>query len=339
MRDAKLYFQLEFQKETTKNLLNILKKVEESQLTTIELQEKKDAALMFELQNNRGRDLTNMEKLKSYLMYQMYVYSRKEETNSNIEEISNIFKLIYGLINDIKLSEDSILLYHCMAFIKGYQYRTLEDIKEVYKKSPDRVKWILEFIQELHSTFSNMKKMELSKDFYFKKLRQLTIPAFVYPFLVKGYKYFGNDEEKLNKLFQIMEVIVFRYYLISSRADIIARLNEILNSFHGELTSLNINLKNKFNETWHWGDINTQNILEGYIYNNSMLNYILWEYEASIQKKGYVVGIMKLVNEQIEHISPIVPTDGGALASGYDVNKENIYSEEFIKEYLNCLEI
>ena len=73
------------------------------------------------------------------------------------------------------------------------------------------------------------------------------------------------------------------------------------------------------------------------MYENSVLNYLLWTYEASIQKKGYVVGVMKLVNEQIEHISPQVPPDGEALASGYEVDEENNYSEDFLKDYLNCL--
>jgi len=338
IKEARTYFIKDFQKENTDTLLSLLKKIETTQLTTIELQGKKDAALMFELQNNRGKDLTNMERLKSYFMYQMYVYSKPAETNSNIEEISNIFKLIYGLINDIKsLNEDSILIYHCNAFIKGYPYRTLDDIKEVFKKSPDKVKWILNFIQELHTTFSNMKKMELCKAHYLKKLRQLSIPAFVYPFLIKGYKYFGDDEEKLSKLFHIMEVLVFRYYLMSSRADIIARLNEILLGFNSDLDLLCATFKKKLNETWYWGDVRANTVLDEWMYENSVLNYLLWTYEASIQKKGYVVGVMKLVDEQIEHISPKVPPDGETLASGYEVDEENNYSEEFIKDYLNCL--
>lgn len=338
IRDARIYFLKELQKEDTATLLSILKKVEATQLTTIELQGKKDAALMFELQNNRGKDLTNMERLKSYFMYQMYVYSVPAETNSNIEEISNIFKLIYGLINDIKsLNEDSILIYHCNAFIKGYPYRTLEDIKEVFKKASDKVKWILNFIQELHTTFSNMKKLELCKDHYLQKLRQLSIPAFVYPFLIKGYKHFGDDDEKLSKLFHIMEVLVFRYYLMSSRADIIARLNEILLGFHGDLDQLSSTFKRKLNDTWYWGDVRTSAVLDEWMYENSVLNYLLWSYEASIQKKGYVVGIMKLTNEQIEHISPQVPPEGEAIASGYDVDEDNNYTEDFAKDYLNCL--
>ena len=338
IKDARAFFEKELQKESNDTILSLLKKIETTQLTTIELEGKKEAALMFELQNNRGKDLTNMERLKSYFMYQMYVYSQPKETNSNIDEISNIFKLIYGLINDIKsLNEDSILIYHCNAFIKGYPYRTLEDIKEVFKKSSDKVKWILNFIQDLHATFSNMKKLELSNDHYLQKLRQLNIPAFVYPFLIKGYKYFGDNEEKLNKLFHIMEVLVFRYYLMSSRADIIARLNEILLGFNGDLDILCTTFKRKLNETWYWGDVRMNNVLDEWMYENSVLNYLLWTYEASIQKKGYVVGVMKLAKEQIEHISPQIPPDGELLASGYQVDKKNNYTDEFKRDWLNCL--
>lgn len=338
IRDARTFYIKELQKEPIEVLLAILKKIEATQITTIELQGKKDAALMFELQNNRGRDLTNMERLKSYFMYQMYVYSKPEETNTNIEEISNIFKLIYGFINDIKsLNEDSILIYHCNAFIKGYPYRTLEDIKEVFKKSADKVKWILDFIQELHTTFSNMKKLELCKDPYLQKLRHLSIPAFVYPFFIKGYKHFGEDDVKLNKLFRIMEVLVFRYSLMSSRADIIARLNEILLGFNGDLDQLSTSLKKKMNDTWYWGDERTKKVLDEWMYEDSVLNYLLWEYEASIQKKGYVVGVMKLTNEQIEHISPQVPPDGEKIESGYEVDTTYNYTEEFKNDYLNCL--
>ncbi len=338
IRDARNYFVKELLKEDTATLISILKKVESTQLTTIELEGKKDAALMFELQNNRGKDLTNMERLKSYFMYQMYVYSVPTETESNIEEISNIFKLIYGLINDIKtLNEDSVLIYHCNAFIKGYPYRSLDDIKEVFFKSKDKVKWILTFIQELHTSFSNIKKLELCKDVYLQKLRQLSIPAFVYPFIIKGYKFFGHDDAKISKLFHIMEVLVFRYNLMNSRADIIARLNEILIDFDGDLYELKSHLKRKLNETWYWGDDRTYKVLDEWMYENSVLNYLLWSYEASIQKKGYVIGVMRLSHEQIEHISPRVPPDNVKIASGYDVNKINEYSEDFIKDYLNCL--
>lgn len=339
IKNARTYFTKELQEKSTDFLLALLDKIEATEVTTIELQGKKDAALMFELQNNRGKDLTNMERLKSYFMYQMYVNSDAKETESNIDQVSEVFKLIYFLINDIKgLNEDSILIYHCNAYVKGYSYRTLDDIKELFKKQTDKVKWIMTFIDELHTTFSNIKKMEASTDNYLLDLRRLEIPAFVYAFLIKGYKHFGNDNVKLSKLFHIMEILVFRYNLMNSRADIIARLNEILSGFMGDVDQLQQSLKNKLNESWYWGDERTENTLDEWMYENGVLRYLLWHYEASIQNKGYLVGSMKLEREQIEHISPQTPPSGEAIESGYEVDPiTNMYTEDFKKGYLNCL--
>src|ERR1035437_8757475 len=132
IKEAKEFFIKELKKENTNTILKILQKLEETDVMCIEMPGKKDAALLFELQNNRGIDLTNMEKLKAFLMYQMYAYSKKDETESNIYQISDLFKAIYLLINDIKnLNEDSILIYHCNAYLNGFNYRTIDDIKQI----------------------------------------------------------------------------------------------------------------------------------------------------------------------------------------------------------------
>ncbi|MCU4177726.1 DUF262 domain-containing protein [Carboxylicivirga sp. N1Y90] len=338
IKEAKGYFITELSKLPTEKILNILEKIEGTDLTVIELAGKKDSALMFELENNRGKDLTNMEKIKSYFMYQMYVYSEPEETESNIENVSNIFKLIYLLINDYKrLNEDSVLIYHNNAYIKGYNYRTLNDIKEVFKASENKVEWIKNYISELHTSFSNMKKYEQSDDDYSAKLFELKAPAFIYPFIIKGYKHFGDDTKKLNTLFRVLEILTFRAKLINSRANIQERLNSILLSFNGDLPSLITAIKNKLNESWYWGDSNVKNYLNGGMYGNGVLNYLLWQYENSIQNKGYNIKKFSLENEQIEHISPRTPKEGEELTGGYDVNEENEYSEEFVSNKLNSL--
>lgn len=335
---AKKHFKKELEKENTEDLFQIFEKLESTELTSIELEGKKDSALMFELQNNRGKDLTNMEKLKSYFMYQMYVYSDPEETESNIEYISNIFKQIYIIINDYKdLNEDSVLIYHCNAYVKGYNYRTLDDVKELFKSKSDKVEWVKNFCNELHTSFANMKKLEKCSDKNLNNLRKLSIPVFVYPFLIKGYKYFGDDDEKLSKLFHLMEVLVFRFHLINSRADIRSRLNEILEGFKGDLKKLRRHLKKKLNDSWYWGDDRIEDFLNSWMYENKVLHYLLWRYEDSIQEKGYSIGEGSIKNEQIEHISPQTPTDDEKLESGYEVNEDNEYDEEFRKEYLNCI--
>ncbi|WP_116789168.1 DUF262 domain-containing protein [Flavobacterium psychrotrophum] len=337
IKSAKDFFSEELDKLSTDIILKILEKIQGTELTVIELDGKKDSALMFELENNRGKDLTNMEKIKSYFMYQMYVYSEPEEIESNIENISNIFKSIYLLINDLKLNEDSVLLYHNNAYVNGYNYRSLNDVKHLFKQSNNKVEWIKTYINELHTTFSNLKKFERTQILYAEKLKSLKIPAFIYPFIIKGYKSFGSDDRRMNTLFNVLEIVTFRTKLINSRANIQERLNSILLKFDGNLLDLINDIKNKLNESWYWGDIQTKHYLNGAIYGNSILHYLLWEYESSIQNKGYNIRKFSLENEQIEHISPQTPTNGDHIKSGYEVDENSSYSEEFVNLHLNSL--
>lgn len=338
IKNAKIWFTKELRKLTTTDIKSILDKIEKTAITSIEFEGKKDAALMFELQNNRGKDLTNMERLKSYFLYQLYVNSNPDETDSNIEYIANLFKAIYSLISDIKhLDEDSVLIYHCNAYVNGYDYRTIEDIKSEFKKSSNKVAWINSFVGELHTTFSNIKRLERCADPYYDRLRQLKMPAFVYPFIIKAYKVFDEDDSKLSELFRVMEIVVFRHSVIRSGAAINSRINQILSDFNGDNLQLKNNLKKKFSAEHHWSDERFKNTLEGYMYSTPIVNYLLWRYEASIQGKGYVVGDLTLENEEIEHISPQTPPNNEIIASGYEVDDFGKYSDVFQQKHLNSL--
>ena len=115
---AKQYFMDELSKYDLFFLLKIKETISKTNINRLELQGRKESALMFELQNNRGRELTNLEKLKSYFMYQMYVNSISEEVEYNVEIVSDSFKEIYKTVYDIQsLSEDSVLIYHCNAYL------------------------------------------------------------------------------------------------------------------------------------------------------------------------------------------------------------------------------
>lgn len=338
IRDGKMWFMKELRRLSTIDIVKILLKIETTDVTRIEFEGKKDAALMFELQNNRGRDLTNMERLKSYFMYQLFVYSKSDEVDSNIEHVSNLFKAIYNLIADIKdLDEDSILIYHCNCYVNGYEYRTIEHIKIVFKNSNDKIAWINTFVSELHTTFANIKKLETSKDSHYLLLKRLKIPAFAYPFIIKGYKNFGDDDERLSELFALLEIIVFRHSVIRSGASINSRLNQLLLQYDGDTKELRETVKVKFNSEHHWSDDRFKTTVNGYMYSTPIVNYLLWRYEASIQGKGYVIGSVVLDTEDIEHISPQTPPDKSQIAPGYEVDQYGNYSEHFVKEYLNCV--
>lgn len=343
IKGAKIYFTKEFGQYSGSKLIKLLDELELADIARLELQGKKESALMFELQNNRGKDLTNLEKLKSYFMYQMYAHSTEEETESNIEHVSDIFKSIYLAINDLnRLDEDSVLIYHCNAYLNGYNYRGLENIIEYLAKATNRVLWIKEFTGKLHSSFINMGKVERSRLPYLLDLRTMTgkadqLPAFVYPFIIKGYSFFGEDNIKMNKLYHLLEILTFRYHLINSRADINSRLNDVLKKFDGDIYKLKTSINDKLEESWYWSEARTKEYLDDYMYENKVLKYLLWKYEDYLQSKGYGIGECKIAKVQTEHISPKIPPDNIQIASGYEVDANNEYSEEFKTSYLHCV--
>lgn len=95
--------------------------MEKAEMLETTFDNKKDSVLMFELQNNRGKDLTNLEKLKSYLSYQIYTYYSADEAEFELNKMTKTFEEIYRLIPSIPLitpnnknkkDEDSILGYY-----------------------------------------------------------------------------------------------------------------------------------------------------------------------------------------------------------------------------------
>nr|WP_281529511.1 HNH endonuclease family protein [Campylobacter hominis] len=71
-------------------------------------------------------------------------------------------------------------------------------------------------------------------------------------------------------------------------------------------------------------------ILNGNMYFNRVIKYLLFEYERYIQNKGYKIQDIEIKDASIEHISPKTPENGEQLAKGYDEHDEN-----FVEEYLD----
>lgn len=350
MLNAKKFFIEELQKLCDVDLVSVFETVQNAIVNHIELTGKKESALMFELQNNRGKDLTNLEKLKSFLMYQLYVYSQPDETNSNIESVAEYFNSIYQIVNQMSLqlgndeddgsnsvvNEDNILIYHSYAYSrKNFGYRNLNDIFEEFKLVPneEKVSWIISYTRELNSSFKSINNVLAINDTNLKKLKKMRIPFFAYPFIIKGYK----DRDSLPKLFELLEVISFRYKLIGSRADIRGRLNDLIRDFDGDVESLSKKMQKKMEEAYYWGDKKFLETLDGNMYQNSMIKYLLWEYEQYLQRKGYVIsGNVKIENESIEHISPQTEPDEN-VSKGYQIEENGLYSKEFRENYINRL--
>ncbi|HBL06750.1 MAG TPA: hypothetical protein DDZ33_07495 [Clostridium sp.] len=55
--------------------------------------------------------------------------------------------------------------------------------------------------------------------------------------------------------------------------------------------------KKTLNDNWYWSDSRIAEYLNNNMYGNSMINYVLWEYEHSIKLKGYGTNKIKISKE------------------------------------------
>ncbi|WP_252195533.1 DUF262 domain-containing protein [Campylobacter vulpis] len=337
---AKEFFIKELEKKEIKQLENIFQAMQNAQIIKLEFDNKKDSVLMFELQNNRGKDLTNMEKLKSYLAYQIYTYSDKESAENKLNEMVGVFEEIYRILNGIKcLDEDAILRYFNIATSKyGFSYRENDDSLNYKKELKDirdneaKLAWINNYVKGLKNAFIDFKSFEESKSEFKEYLLFLNV-ADAYPFVIKAYGLFRNDAQKLERIFKALEIISFRHKLIGTRAKMGEHLNESLKEF--SIEKLEESIKNACAS--HWSDDKINVILKPKGYTLGKISpYIFMRYENALKNenardRGYIFKLDDVKEPQIEHIAPQTENDE-KLAGGYCE-----YDEDFKEKHLNCI--
>jgi hypothetical protein len=125
-----------------------------------------EATQIFELQNDRGKPLTNLEALKSFLMYGLYLHAGSD-IETDLPIVQENFAVIYrasermGGLYDSR-SEDELLADHCIAFeerrtISGGDgwYQPKQLIRRILADTPiaERSAWIKRFSHRLRDTF------------------------------------------------------------------------------------------------------------------------------------------------------------------------------------------
>ncbi|BCD51719.1 DUF262 domain-containing protein [Helicobacter suis] len=354
IKEAKKFFAGRLKRHETQHILDLLNKVKNATVLRTEFKNKKDSVLMFELQNNRGKTLTHMERLKSYLAYQIYTYSQDQQSaEKRLKELASIFESIYSMINDIKVwDEDTILRFFNISYFKlGYNYNENDDNAN-YKRElhnppnnpnptqEDKLTWIENYTQELKNAFADSKEFCQIESPYKDSLLELDV-VHVYPFIFKAYRIFRNAPEKqtlLEQVFKALEVIAFRHKLINTRADLRTRLQWILQNFTSAdfLTQeVEYICKNDY-----WRDANMENALTPERWEDryrKVVTMILARYENHLQGqhtrfKGYASELKDLKNLQIEHITPQKENDE-RLKSGYCAYDDDFYQ----RCYLNCI--
>ena len=153
IRDCRIFFDSIFSKESVNTLLAWKEKVERATVTQYHVHKKTEATQVFAFQNDRGKQLSNLEVLKSYFLLSIYLKGGNRQSEL-VRETEKAFREIYESVYSIRLDEDDVLRYYWMAY--GRQgYFTENPLMEIKKYFKD--KNLLEirfFIKQLARAFT-----------------------------------------------------------------------------------------------------------------------------------------------------------------------------------------
>ena len=221
------YFLEAFKNIEQQQAKELLRIIGESKILLYSASDSGEAMQIFELLNDRGKSLTQLEALKSFVMHKVYVKSGDDLhiKQDNLKPIKKHFSEIYATLNKIhayekNISEDDILRYHFIAFEewsgKDYQTNVKDNLKRIYSVlNPEQlenkingIKKSFEFIYQIIEAANKGEKKWL------KNLYLLDRMATFYPLLIAIQK---ENEENLELVCNYLELFTYRAFGIMNK--------------------------------------------------------------------------------------------------------------------------
>ncbi|WP_129715531.1 DUF262 domain-containing protein [Pedobacter sp. SYP-B3415] len=291
--NAKIFF-LEKTKKMSQPELGVLldKVTKQLKFDFKELEKELDIFIVFETMNNRGKPLSNLEKLKNRLIY-ISTLLPSESIERKLElrdQINYHWKIIYkylGLNKERRLEDDLFLQTHWIMF-KRYDRREPEfyanDIFDRYFTSKNIIegKETFETIEAYIASLSvsatqwfvmnnpsHTHAMELAQSVstrnWLRKINRLGYKSFA-P-LVMGALVIERNDDKISKLLQAVEAYIFLIFYVSFRRSNTGTYH--FNAKASELYNNEISIDNIITDIRYW--IYGNNDYTGYFDANSFL--------------------------------------------------------------------
>lgn len=336
---AQTFFRAELSKLEQPKLEQIFEVLSKADIILYVVNQISDATQIFELLNDRGRRLSPLEGIKSFLMYKISSL-RLKEFEQPINDIQGNFSSIYRLIEQYSINENEVLRFHTIAFektkIEDYNKPTVyikSKIHSMFDSSvPDNeIKTeIVNYVKRLKKSFDIYKNIKTNS------LKSKTLDKFFmigrvnpfYPFLMIIY---DSDKSKLENFIYHLNKFTFKAAMIGlqnkneSFYRNIRDNHDLFEVFKAPVMSNWWNMNARFDNA-----LTYTNFYE-YV-NKNIVKYILFEYENSLrQTKGYPLLTIKNYFEtderakfSIEHITA-------------QKSKELLFDDDFKENYLHSL--
>jgi len=264
-----------------------------------------DATLIFELQNDRGKKLTDLESLKSYLMHLVYLHATNPD--DTLQTIQTHFSTIYRNVEKqdsqrLAPKEDAILSYHCVAFLKWssdeWRYPKALIKQNIKSLSRDKITpWVVDFVATLSETYKTVTHLleDRTLDSFapLSELIMLGRMATFWPLLIKTYCSDAAGKKKFLLACRLMEVYSLRGGISKLRSDAGMTSAYIwAREFKTDFESLYANLfalASSYDLPARYASgLNRPSL---YNMSKSYARYILWRYENHLRaQRGQQVG-------------------------------------------------
>jgi hypothetical protein len=317
------------EEKSTGELIRWMELLEAAVVTTFEVRSKERATQIFAFQNDRGKDLSNLEKLKAFLMHVVYVHSHSSVEAESIKAIERMFSDIYEVAEEIQsLTEDQVLAHHLTAFLPWGDEKPVDVLKKVLKAEdagPGRVEWIRDFCANLVQSFQNVREIEGLKKGSAEYERLLGdvlhLNAWAaWPILLKLFHFHAHEISQTVEILRLIEITLFKLEFMKGTST--NRLPNIANEYKGgNLEDLESELESVSQRGFQWWwDFNggLRRFLDGPDQYDNRTRYLLWKYENHLRasERGvHHLSLQEYLNEtegqsldgSIEHIMPQKP--------------------------------
>lgn len=357
---AKIYFESHLELLPLETLIEYKNKLHKNtQVLTYAVGNPAEATLIFETTNDRGKSLTNLEKIKSFLMYKCY-QAEKKNPDALLSNIQNRFSEIYREYERVseKMDEDTILRYHYISFepwkdktdyqnvVRSLKKRLNDLIKQ--KKSSNAVKLIEDFSKSLKESYMNIVALLEDKHPTVRDLFILDRMGNIFPLLLKAYKIDNKNKNNFYILAELLEIYCFRVYAAGHKRNFTGQstLFTLTRDFTGDFNSL-FKIVKKLIYQYSWNDKLEEDLNTPYLYKEmtpSDLRYLFWKYEnglrQQVQPKWAEMSEEEIQTKSrkyrftIEHIAPQNTPESKIISN------KNAYprmTEKFVEEYLHRL--
>jgi len=345
-------------------LQELVSKINQTIVLTYSVEDNAEATLIFEMTNDRGKRLTNLEKTKSFLMHKTYLTSTDPE--HDLERIQQNFVEIYRdfeAIQEKGVGEDSILQYHFISHEKWWsnnQVKQYSQYVDLVKKKvndlffkPDyasTMDYIIRYVHELRESYAIMNILLLNPDQYgLLDLSAMGRQATFFPLLIKTFKLDPSSEKaQFKRIVRLCEIISFRVWGIRRRRSNTGRdwLYALARDFKGDFIKLIAELQS-FIDQWSKDNEFHNYLLAPRLYvdvSSNDLRYLFWKYENYLRRSEVphfadmsyetFMPVDRRLRYSIEHIAPQNPQTGKVVA---DPSILPTITESFVRTWLHSI--